>query len=103
MRWRANQFHTLLIEDWNEEYTVFQPDSGKTHFFNQMSIQMLIYLDQNPATLEEISTHLAMQFQQTPDNSFLRSIEKVLHHFDTLGLVSKLHQDSRHDDQADSV
>ncbi|MDR4514812.1 HPr-rel-A system PqqD family peptide chaperone [Nitrosomonas sp.] len=103
MRWQANHFHALLIEDWGEEYTVFQPDSGKTHFFNLMSMQMLIFLNQNPATPEEISVHLATQFHQTMDNSFLINIEKTLHHFDTLGLVSKLHQSSQHGGQSDSV
>lgn len=89
MHWRTNHFETLLIENWDEEYTVFQPDSGKTHFLNQMSMKMLIYLDQKPATLEEISAYLAVQFQQEPDHDFQRNIEKVLYHFDTLGLVKK--------------
>ncbi len=97
MYWHTEHFHTLLIEDWGDEYTVFQPDSGKTHFFNQISIQILIFLSQHPATIEQICTVLAKQFQQNPDKEFTQNIEKILHHFETLGLVKKRNQGNPHD------
>jgi len=103
MLWQANRFDALLIEDWDEEYTVFQPDSGKTHFFNQISMQILIFLDQHPATIEQICNHLAKQLQQNPDKNFSQNIEKILYHFDALGLVNKITQDYRHDGQSDSI
>ncbi|MDR4516419.1 MAG: HPr-rel-A system PqqD family peptide chaperone [Nitrosomonas sp.] len=90
MHWQSNLFNSLLIEDWGEEYTVFQPDSGKTHFLNQMSMQILEFLDRNPATTEKISAYLAEQFQQEPNHNFLHNIEKILYHFDTLGLINKV-------------
>ena len=90
MHWHSNNFHTLLIEDWGDEFTVFQPDSGKTHYLNLMSMQMLTLLSQNTATVEEISTNLAEQFELIPDKEFQHNIEKILYHFDALGLINKV-------------
>ncbi len=103
MRWHATHFHTLHIEDWDGEYTVFQPDSGKTHFFNQMSMQMLIFLDQNPATTETISAYLAKQSQQNADENFSHHIEKILYHLEALGLIHKTSHSYQHDGQPDSI
>lgn len=88
MRWQSNHFHSLLIEDWGE-YTVYQPDSGKTHFLNQMSIRLLSFLSQNPATLLEISHYLSTAFEQEADQDFRDNIEKILYHLDALGLIKK--------------
>lgn len=87
--WYARNFHTLQIVNWDEEYTVFQPDSGKTHFFNQMSMDMLSFLSQRPASTEEICDYLSRQSEQAPDKNFQDNLEKILYHFDALGLVKK--------------
>lgn len=91
MRWQANHFDTLLIEDWGDEYTVFQPDSGKTHLFNRMSVEMLSYLNLHSATASEIGNHLREQFETEAefDENFEDNIEKILYHFDALGLITK--------------
>ena len=89
MRWQANHFHSLLIEDWGGEFTVYQPNSGKTHFFNQMSLQILSFLDQHSATTLEISNHLRELYDQEFDQDFDDNIEKILYHFDELGLIKK--------------
>ncbi len=90
MRWQSNNFHTLLIEDWDGEFTVFQPDSGRTHYLNLMSMQMLILLSQKSATAEDVSNFLAIKFELKPDNEFQHNIEKILNHFNALGLIDKI-------------
>jgi PqqD family protein of HPr-rel-A system len=89
MHWLSDNFHMLLVVDWDGEYTVFQPDSGKTHFFNQMSMDMLSFLSQRPASTEEICDYLSRQSEQAPDKNFQDNLEKILYHFDALGLVKK--------------
>lgn len=89
MRWLSNNFRMLLVANWNDEYTVFQPDSGKTHFFNQTSMDMLSFLSQRPASTEEICDYLSKQSGQAPDKNFQDNIEKILYHFDALGLIKK--------------
>ncbi len=89
MRWLSSSFHSLLIADWDGEYTVFQPDSGKTHFLNRMGMQMLLFLNQHPASSSEVCDYLSREFEQETDQNFQDSIEKILYHFDALGLIKK--------------
>lgn len=87
--WLSVSFSFLQIKEWNEEFTVFQPDSGKTHFLNQMGMQILSALDQAPASADDISRLLAEQFQLPHDQNFSQQIAKTLHHLDELGLIEK--------------
>ncbi|SFK67366.1 PqqD family protein, HPr-rel-A system [Nitrosomonas aestuarii] len=88
--WQSNNFQTLLIEDWGDEYTVFQPDSGKTHYLNQMSMHILSFLNQHSASVFDISSHLGEQFEQNSDKEFQQNIQKILYHLDALGLIKKV-------------
>jgi len=90
IRWQSVSFSSLRIEEWDGEYTMFQPEAGKTHFLNQMSMKIISYLSQVPASTDEICHALAVQFQQIPDTTFSRNIDKTLHHFDALGLIKKV-------------
>lgn len=91
--WKTLNYHYLIIEEWYGEYTVFQPDAGKTHYLNEMSIQMLIYLKNNaPRALstKNICIYLAEKFQIEPDAVFFKQINKTLHRFDELGLIKHI-------------
>ena len=46
--WRTSNYRSLLIREWEDGYTVFQPDSGKTHFLNPMAMRVLEKLDSMP-------------------------------------------------------
>lgn len=88
--WQSVCFPSLLIEEWNGEFTIFQPDSGKTHFLNQMGMQIITSLDRSPASTDEIIRILADQFYLKPDQNFYQQILKTLHRFDELGLIEKV-------------
>lgn len=90
IQWRSVNFSSLMIEEWNEEFTVFQPDSGKTHFLNLMGMQIILSLTQSPASTEAISQLLARQFQLTFNEDFSSHIDEILHRFETLGLIEKI-------------
>ena len=92
--WRSVSFSFLRIEEWDEEFTVFQPNSGKTHFLNQMGLQIILNLDQSPAPADEICRVLAEQFQLTHDQNFSLQIVKTLNRFDELGLIEKVRLES---------
>ena len=60
--WKTLNYRSLIIEEWNSEFTVFQPDAGKTHYLNEMSVQILLYLETSaPAALSttDICNYLA--------------------------------------------
>ena len=92
--WQSVDFSSLQIEEWNGEFTVFQPDSGKTHFLNQMGLHIISCLDRTPASADEICLFLTEQFQLTHDQNFLLQIVKTLHRFDELGLIEKMRLES---------
>lgn len=89
-QWRSVNFSSLLIEEWEGEFTVFQPDSGKTHFLNQMGMLVLLVLDKTPVTSKMLCDILIEQQQLPADKEFSYHIEKILQRFDTLGLVEKV-------------
>lgn len=73
---------------------MFQPDSGKTHFLNQMGLQVILNLNEKPATEDEICRVLAQQFKRSLDQNFSLQIKKTLNRFDALGLIEKVRMDS---------
>ena len=92
--WQSVSFSSLQIKEWDEEFTVFQPDSGKTHFLNQMGMSIISSLDQSPATEAVICQFLMTQFQLAPDQDFSLQINKILNRFNALGLIEKVVLDS---------
>ncbi len=88
--WKAVDSSTLLIEEWNSEYTVFQPQAGKTHFCNQMGLLILESLSNGaPISENSICSVLAEQFHQENDSKFSEQVIKTLHRFDELGLIEE--------------
>jgi len=88
--WRTRNFSSLLVENWGGEFTVFQPESGKTHFLNEMGLQMLVMLDQSPATLEVLCRKLSEYFTLQPDAQFPGQIARTLQRYEALGLVARV-------------
>lgn len=92
--WQSVSFSSLRVEEWDEEFIVFQPDSGKTHFLNQMGMQILVGINQSPASVDEICEFLAEQFKLTSDQIFSQQIIKTLHRFEELGLIKSSRRES---------
>ncbi|MXS84752.1 HPr-rel-A system PqqD family peptide chaperone [Nitrosomonas sp. HPC101] len=91
MYWLSNvDLSSLKIENWDGEYTVFQPESGKTHFLNEMGLKILLILDQSPATLGTLCQELSEYFTLLPDAKFSGQIMKTLQRYEALGLVSSV-------------
>lgn len=90
--WKTLNYRSLIIEEWDSEFTVFQPDAGKTHYLNEMSVQILLYLETSaPAALSTaaICNYLANKFQIQSDTVFIKQVNKTLHRFDELGLIKQ--------------
>ncbi len=88
--WQAADSSTLLVEEWNGEYTVFQHQAGQTHFLNQMGLLILESLSNGTAISEDtILSALAEQFHQENDSKFSEQVIKTLHRFDELGLIEE--------------
>lgn len=92
--WRTTGFSSLRIENWDGEFTVFQPESGKTHFLNEMGLKILSILDQSPATLDSLCRELSEYFTLPPDTHFSAQINRTLQRYEALGLVSRMKENA---------
>ena len=98
--WRAINYRSLLIREWEDGYTVFQPESGKTHFLNAMAMRVLEQLDSisgNNLSEDEIVTDLVTQFGQTVSSEFLAAFADTLSCLDELGLIECTASGGPHD------
>lgn len=84
----------LKIENWSEEFTVFQVESGKTHFLNEMGMKILFVLNQSPMTLAVLCQQLSEYFTLSSDAEFSKQIAQTLLRYEALGLVSKVQQNT---------
>ena len=98
--WRAINYRSLLIREWEDGYTVFQPDSGKTHFLNSMAMRVLEKLDSvsgDNLSEGEIVTDLVTQFGQTTSPEFSVALDNTLSRLDELGLIERSASDGPRD------
>lgn len=90
MYWQSINFVSLIIEEWEGEYIVFHPESGKTHFLNQMGMQIIVNLHKHSGLAiaeDEICSNLVWQFQLQSEPSFFNQVKKTLIRFEELGLI----------------
>ena len=92
--WCSSEFSSLQIENWDGEYTVYQPASGKTHFLNEMGLSILTLLDQSPNTLDTVCIKLSEVFSVQADDHFQQQIAATLQRFEALGLIAKIKKPS---------
>ncbi|SCX02842.1 PqqD family protein, HPr-rel-A system [Nitrosomonas eutropha] len=88
--WCSSRFSLLRIESWESEFTVFQPESEKTHFMNEMGLQILVMLDQSPTSLEVLCRKLSEYFTLQPDAQFPRQVAQTLQRYEALGLIERV-------------
>lgn len=88
--WYSSHISLLCIENWNGEFTVFQPESGKTHFLNEMGLKILTILDQSPASLDTLCQKLSEYFTLQPDVQFPGQIARTLQRYEALGLIARV-------------
>jgi PqqD family protein of HPr-rel-A system len=95
--WRAINFPSLLIEEWEDGFTVFQPDSAKTHFLNPVAMRVLQALHSAPDNVlaeDVIGAELLSLFESDGSPSFLAEAEATLAQLDKLGLIEPLTTES---------
>lgn len=77
----------LVWKSWGEEIIVFNTASGNTHLLSPVAAQALRKLEQNPATIFELSGELAGSASVDADEEFIQHVEKLITNLDELGLV----------------
>ncbi len=84
--WKACASGTLLWEQWNGDYIVYNSHSGETHFLNELAAMALKSLEEVPCNAEQLAKTMAMRDSiaadlDTPD------MQRLIEEFDSLGLI----------------
>jgi len=82
----------LVWVTWGEESIVFNKSSGNTHLVNSMAARILLLLQVQPRSAEEICQNIATDMRLDPDNEILLRVKVVLETLDHLGLIESLSQ-----------
>lgn len=77
-RWQVVQGFEFLTHGFDEQLVIYHTGSGHTHLLDLLQTETFKYLQQQPSTLQELTSHLESIFDITADSSFLSQIEKLL-------------------------
>jgi PqqD family protein of HPr-rel-A system len=97
-KWRVSPDADLRWRFWGDEAIVFHPPSGDTHVLHPIAAEVLQYLCDRCADLNQIASFLASQAPAggRPDaaDPSLQVLTKLLTDFDQLGLIEPAHETS---------
>ena len=86
-RWRSTRPGETHIRHWDTDYVVYNPLSGSTHFFDELTGQLLVAILAGTVTQEQLST-LAGSALGIPDSDYpLEDLRERLSILFDLGLI----------------
>ena len=77
-RWQALQGFEFLTHDFEDELVIYHTGSGHTHLLSRLQSEVFTYLQQQPSTLQDLTSHLTTVFNIKADSEFYAEIEKLL-------------------------
>ena len=86
-RWRSTRPGETHIRHWDADYVVYNPLSGSTHFFDELTGQLLVAIVAGTVTQEQLLA-LAGSALGIPDDAFpLEDLRERLSILFDLGLI----------------
>ena len=89
-RWRSAPQSEFVWSGWGDEYVVYHRPSGKTHYLNAASEQLLNRILLEPKAAEAVATEFAGVDAREDGDRLAADMSDMLKHFETLGLVERL-------------
>jgi PqqD family protein of HPr-rel-A system len=90
MRWRARPSHDLIWSDFGDTYVVYHRPSGKTHFLNAATAELLEQVLAEPRSARAAAEELAAREGAVGDAAFFSAVAQSLLHLEHLGLVERV-------------
>jgi PqqD family protein of HPr-rel-A system len=88
--WRLLKPEGVAWRCWDDEYIVFHPFSGMTHYLDATAGTVFERLLDRPATVRDLTDELA-RLADTPATDILAAaVEHVLRRFDDVGLAEPI-------------
>ena len=87
--WHVPESGSLVWEEWESEYTVYDRATGETHLLSLLPAEIIRLLDQGPLSLEVLSREMASlcEVERTPE--WDEQMRRVLQDLASLSLVGK--------------
>jgi len=85
--WRLLEPADLTWRCWDDEYVVFHPFSGMTHYLDATAGGVFEVLLTRPATVDDLTVALADLGQTPVTESLGVAVQQILRRFDEVGLA----------------
>jgi PqqD family protein of HPr-rel-A system len=88
-RWRAGPAEGLVWADLGSAYVVYHRPSGRTHFLNSATADLLQHVLVEPRSARAAAEELAAREGADGDAAFFAAVADSLLHLEHLGLVER--------------
>jgi PqqD family protein of HPr-rel-A system len=88
-RWRIGPLEDLIWADLDDAYVVYHRPSGKTHFLNDATAELLAQILATPQTARSAGEELASREGATGDDAFFTAVAESLVRLEYLGLIER--------------
>lgn len=90
--WEIEGKARFLFRHWADECAVYDNVTGDTHLFEPVGVEVLLALQQAPASAESLCKRVASRFEAEPNAEFSSMLESVLIDFERLALIRRTPQ-----------
>jgi len=88
-RWRSGPAHELVWSDLGDTYVAYHKPSGRTHFFNVATADLLEHVLAEPCSARAAAEKLAAHQDAAADTAFVATVAESLAHLAHLGLIKR--------------
>jgi PqqD family protein of HPr-rel-A system len=87
--WRSLEPGNVLWAEWDGEYVLYHRPSGKTHFVNAATVQLLKTVLLEPKSARAAALELAAGEAADADDEFCAEVAALLERLEHVGLVER--------------
>lgn len=87
--WRARSASELVWSQFGEVYVVYHRPSGRTHFLNFATADLLAHVLAKPRSAQHAADELAARQGATGGPDFCAAVAASLRHLEHLGLIER--------------
>jgi PqqD family protein of HPr-rel-A system len=88
-KWSAGPAANLAWAEFDDAFIVYHRPSGKTHFLNSATMQLLTRVLTSPHTASTAAERLAADQDAVGDEAFFAAVAESLRYLEHLGLVER--------------
>jgi PqqD family protein of HPr-rel-A system len=87
--WQSLESGNVLWAQWDDDYVLYHRPSGKTHFVNAATAELLTSILLEPKSAHAAAEELAAAEQASGDEAFFAEVASLLERLEHVGLVER--------------